>query len=123
MMHYHSKKDVPLVDKVTSEMRTEHYDTTGEFVTDERVLAWATSKSTKSDVGITPEYYGAKCKCGRKLDPYAIIDAYSNISSAAHQHAVKKLIRAGEGHKDLNTDIQEVIDTLLRWQEQLNDNT
>lgn len=75
----------------------------------------------KSDT-LTPKYYGAKCKCGAKLDPYIICDAYAtnpNKGSAWH-HAVKKLLRAGDGHKPLHQDIQEVIDTLKRWQEQIN---
>ena len=71
---------------------------------------------------ITPKYYGAKCKCGAKLDPYVICDAYSTTKDkgSAWNHAVKKLLRAGDGHKLLHQDIQEVIDTLKRWQEQIN---
>ena len=68
---------------------------------------------------VTPKYYGAKCKCGGKMDPYVVCDAYENIKASAHHHAVKKLLRAGEGHKALHQDVQEVIDTLTRWQEQL----
>jgi len=71
---------------------------------------------------LTPKYYGAKCKCGAKLDPYVICDAYSTTKDkgSAWHHAVKKLLRAGDGHKPLHQDIQEVIDTLKRWQEQIN---
>lgn len=69
----------------------------------------------------TPSYYGAKCKCGEKLDAYAICDKYSNEHKpSAWHHAVKKLIRAGDGHKPLLKDINEVIDSLKRWKEQLN---
>ena len=69
----------------------------------------------------TPSYYGAKCKCGEKLDAYAICDKYSNKhKTSAWHHAVKKLIRAGDGHKPLLKDIDEVIDSLKRWKEQLN---
>jgi len=68
----------------------------------------------------TPEYYGAKCECGAKLDPYVIIDAYANENKkSAWGHAVKKLLRCGDGHKPLNQDIQEVINTLERWKEQI----
>ena len=75
----------------------------------------------KSD-NLTPKYYGATCKCGAKIDPYIICDAYATNPSkgSAWHHAVKKLLRAGDGHKPLNQDIQEVIDTLKRWQEQIN---
>ena len=69
----------------------------------------------------TPEYYGAKCTCGRKIDWYVIGDAYRKGKGEAWSHAGKKLLRAGEGHKSLEQDIQEVIDTLTRWQEQLKD--
>lgn len=69
----------------------------------------------------TPSYYGAKCKCGEKLDAYAICDKYSNEhKTSAWHHAVKKLLRAGDGHKPLIKDIDEVIDSLKRWKEQLN---
>lgn len=69
----------------------------------------------------TPSYYGAKCKCGEKLDAYAICDKYANEHKpSAWHHAVKKLIRAGDGHKPLLKDIDEVIDSLKRWKEQLN---
>lgn len=67
----------------------------------------------------TPEYYGAKCKCGRKMDWYVIGDAYRKNKGEAWSHACKKLLRAGEGHKPLLKDINEVIDTLNRWKEQL----
>ena len=72
---------------------------------------------------LTPKYYGAKCKCGAKLDPYIICDAYATnpLKGSAWHHAVKKLLRAGDGHKPLDQDIQEVINTLKRWQEQIND--
>lgn len=69
----------------------------------------------------TPSYYGAKCKCGEKLDAYVICDKYSNKhKTSAWHHAVKKLLRAGDGHKPLLKDIDEVIDSLKRWKEQLN---
>lgn len=74
-----------------------------------------TSKDT------TPQYYGAKCKCGRKIDWYVIGDLYNKGKGEAWSHAGKKLLRAGEGHKPLLQDIDEVIDTLNRWKEQLFD--
>lgn len=53
---------------------------------------------------------------GIKLDPYRIFRVY-NISSPEQQHAIKKLLRAGNSVKDLQQDIQEVIMTLNRWLE------
>lgn len=58
------------------------------------------------------KYYNAKCKCGRKLDPYAIMRAYPHIKDPSHQHALKKLLRLGQGHKSLLQDLEEVIDSL-----------
>ena len=51
---------------------------------------------------------------GIKLDPYRILDAYC-IMNPAQQHAIKKLLRAGNSVKTLEQDINEVIDTLKRW--------
>ena len=78
----------------------------------------------KSDVNNpTPSYYGEKCVCGRKIDWYVISDLYRKNKGAAWDHAGKKLLRAGEGHKDLIKDIDEVIDSLNRWKEQIREKT
>jgi hypothetical protein len=53
---------------------------------------------------------------GVKLDPYRILEVYG-ISHPAQQHAIKKLLRAGNSIKDLDRDIDEVILTLNRWKE------
>lgn len=68
----------------------------------------------------TPYYYNKRCSCDRKIDPYMICDLYEGegLGSSWH-HAVKKLLRAGQGHKSLNQDVEEVISTLQRWQEDL----
>lgn len=95
-------------------------DDAGDFeFYSERLFEDATEDNQKTK-DMTPKYYGAKCKCGRKLDPYTICDAIG-VKSSAWDHAVKKLIRAGDGHKSLEQDINEVIDTLSRWKEQLED--
>ena len=128
--------------KVTDQDRDRAFAQTGHFLSDEDILVLLAGEiktyvapsadlmevsSTayvypKEDVVLTPAYYGAKCKCGAKLDPYIICDAYatSHNKGSAWHHAVKKLLRAGDGHKPLHQDIQEVIDTLKRWQEQIN---
>jgi hypothetical protein len=51
---------------------------------------------------------------GVRIDPYRIMDLYK-ITHPAHQHAVKKLLRAGRSVKDLRRDIEEVRMTLDRW--------
>jgi len=53
---------------------------------------------------------------GFLIDPYRVILEYK-IAHPAQQHATKKLLRAGRSHKTLDEDIQEVIDTCVRWQE------
>lgn len=55
---------------------------------------------------------------GVKLDPYRILDVYG-IKHPSHQHAIKKLLRAGDSLKGKEQDIKEVIDTLNRWLEML----
>ena len=51
---------------------------------------------------------------GVLIDPYRIMKQYQ-ITHPAHQHALKKLLRAGRGHKELRQDITEVLDSLYRW--------
>lgn len=55
---------------------------------------------------------------GIKLDPYRIIDIYK-ITNPAQQHAIKKLLRAGKSVKTLKQDIDEVIDSLNRMLEMI----
>lgn len=57
---------------------------------------------------------------GIKLDPYRIINIY-RITHPAHQHALKKLLRAGKSVKSLRQDIKEVQDALTRWLEMLDE--
>lgn len=55
---------------------------------------------------------------GINLDPYRILSVYG-ITCPAQQHAIKKLLRAGNSVKELKQDIQEVIDALQRKLEML----
>lgn len=58
---------------------------------------------------------------GIKLDPYRVMRLYE-ITDPAHQHAVKKLLRAGRGKaKGLRQDIVEVVMTLERWLEMIDE--
>lgn len=68
-----------------------------------------------------PRKHGHYFKNVSKLDE---IDFYRvaklfGISDPCIQHAVKKLLVAGGrgAGKDINKDIQEAIDSLVRWQE------
>lgn len=51
---------------------------------------------------------------GIRFDPYRLFWLY-HIDHPCQQHAIKKLLRAGTGHKTLKQDIQESIGTLNRW--------
>lgn len=76
-------------------------------------------------VEVTPQedysYYKYYYK-GIKLDPYRILDIYK-ITCPAQQHAIKKLLRAGQSLKELKQDIKEVIDTLKRKLEMLEEDS
>lgn len=51
------------------------------------------------------------------IDVYRVLDLFG-VTDQAIGHAAKKLLCAGQrGHKDLATDVQNVIDTLERWKE------
>lgn len=59
----------------------------------------------------------------RKPCPYKDVDVYRvllifNVTHPCIQHAVKKLLAAGQrGTKDADKDIAEAIESLQRWQE------
>jgi hypothetical protein len=73
-------------------------------------------KQTDPLAETTPPRY-KKTVCGVKVDPYRILALYE-ITHPAHQHALKKLLRNGKDpDQSLDEDIQEVIDSLRRWQE------
>ncbi|MEJ0004426.1 MAG: hypothetical protein WDN30_14385 [Pararobbsia sp.] len=51
------------------------------------------------------------------VDVYRVLSLFS-VTDPCLQHAVKKLLVAGaRGHKDIGRDVQDVIDTLTRWQD------
>lgn len=54
----------------------------------------------------------------KQIDVYQVINLF-HVTDPCLQHAIKKLLVAGgrEGAKDINHDIQDVIDSCLRWQE------
>lgn len=70
----------------------------------------------------TPSYYNYMYK-GIKIDPYRITEIYG-ITNHAQQHAIKKLLRAGE--KECNSivkEIDEVIKSLVRWKEMIEEDS
>lgn len=85
----------------------------------EQKIRDAIDKAMKHDPELVKEYKHYKYNYkGVKLDPYRILTVY-NVTCPAMQHAIKKLLRAGNSIKDLEQDIQEVIDTLKRKLEML----
>jgi hypothetical protein len=51
------------------------------------------------------------------IDPYRIADLYG-MDGGPIEHAFKKMLCAGmRGHKSRERDVQDAIDSLLRWQE------
>lgn len=51
------------------------------------------------------------------VDAYRVADLFG-VTDPCIQHALKKLLVTGNrGHKDVATDVQDVIDTLERWKE------
>ncbi len=80
-------------------------------VTSKEIYHAEESRSVEESINEYKHYqYSYK---GIKLDPYRILSVYG-ITCPAIQHAIKKLLRAGNSVKDLEQDIQEVIDTLKR---------
>jgi len=59
---------------------------------------------------------------GVKLDIYRILKIY-DITEPAQQHAIKKLFRAGRSLKTLEQDIDEVIKSLERWKQMVEEDT
>jgi hypothetical protein len=48
---------------------------------------------------------------------YRILDLFDVVDQAIGHAAKKLLVAGGRGHKDIDKDIQDVIDTLERWKE------
>jgi hypothetical protein len=57
-----------------------------------------------------------------KIDPYRVLHTYG-ICNPAQQHAIKKLLRAGHSVKSTEEDVKEVIVTLQRWLEMMQEDS
>lgn len=52
----------------------------------------------------------------KTIDVYRVLELF-NVSNPSLQHAIKKLLVAGgRGNKDIEQDVKEAIDSLVRWQ-------
>lgn len=59
---------------------------------------------------------------GVELDVYDVLKAWQ-VTCPALQHLIKKALQAGNrGHKDLETDLQDIIDSAVRAKELQQDN-
>lgn len=60
----------------------------------------------------------------KTVDVYRVLELFS-VNDPCIQHAVKKLLVAGGrgAGKDINKDIQEAIDSLVRWQDMRKEDT
>lgn len=117
-----TNNDLQQIQKLAESNMCDHYQeqkealfplTEDELINDMRVLS--PDEYDDPDAIIYPTSKTCMFK-GVKIDIYRMIDLL-NIEHPAHQHAFKKLARAGSGDKSLDQDIQEVIDSLVRWQE------
>ena len=69
---------------------------------------YTVSSSQRADNKYTKQIRGVK------LDVYDVLDAW-NVTNPALQHLIKKALQAGDrGHKDLMTDLQDIIDSAIR---------
>lgn len=71
--------------------------------------------ATGTPEGPTPDRYRWTWR-GITFDFYRLC-LILGISHPAQQHALKKLIRAGQSIKSFDQDIDEAIDCMLRWKE------
>ena len=61
--------------------------------------------------------YSKEIKKGVYVDVYDVLKAFQ-VTNPALQHLVKKALQAGNrGHKDLMTDLQDIIDSAVRAKE------
>lgn len=67
-------------------------------------------------------HYYKNVKHLQQIDVYRVLELF-NVTDPCLQHALKKLLVAGgRGHKDISRDVQDVIDSCVRWQEMQKEN-
>lgn len=61
--------------------------------------------------------YAREIKSGVFVDVYDVLRAFE-VTNPALQHLIKKALAAGQrGHKDKQTDLQDIIDSAVRAKE------
>lgn len=67
------------------------------------------------------DHYYKSVKHLDRIDIYRVLELF-NVTDPCVAHAIKKLlVSGGRGVKSEGKDIQEAIDSLLRWQEMRNE--
>lgn len=71
------------------------------------------SKYKRKITGLTaPNETGSPTHC--HVDVYDVLKAF-DVTNPALQHLIKKALAVGQrGHKDLKTDLQDIIDSAIR---------
>ena len=89
---------------------------------------WKIADSTQASKATPPakkhNHYFKDVSHLTHIDVYRVLDIFK-VTDQAIGHALKKLLVAGGrgAGKDINKDIQEAIDSLVRWQEMQRENT
>jgi len=93
----------------------EHYELPLIDLTDEERAALY--MDTSSNPLVSRSKYHAEIKEGVWVDVYDILKAF-NVTNPALQHLIKKALKPGDrGHKDMATDMQDIIDSARRAME------
>jgi hypothetical protein len=82
---------------------------------DDLIAEW---KATKEQ----PINYYQRQFNGKSIDVYDVLVLW-NATHPCQQHAIKKLLRAGQSIKPLKQDIEETIGTLKRWLEMMEEDS
>lgn len=69
---------------------------------------------------LKPSYYHRQFN-GKSIDVYDMLVLW-DATHPCQQHAIKKLLRAGQSIKPLKQDVEETIGTLKRWLEMMDGN-
>jgi hypothetical protein len=96
-----------------------------DYMTEEEELIDMGREATAPFVDAPAPFVGAdksnkylrEIKSGVMVDVYDVLTAW-DVRNPALQHLIKKALQAGNrGHKDLETDMQDIIDSAIRAKE------
>jgi len=90
-----------------------------EYMTEEEASIKADLYASGVDPSSNQKHnkYLREIKSGVMVDVYDVLTAW-DVRNPALQHLIKKALQAGNrGHKDLETDMQDIIDSAIRAKE------